>query len=85
MSASRKFSGLWYFNGHISLLKFYIVGLAEAVQLANSLLKFPQMCMNTDRESAYYAAYRATSLEDALKHEYDNGIKVIQEESIPGT
>lgn len=59
-------------------------GLAEAVQLANSLLKFPQKCMNTDRESAYYAAYRATSLEDALKYEYDNGINVIQEESIPG-
>ena len=40
--------------------------------------------MNTDRESAYYAAYGATSEDDALEHEYDNGIKVILEESIPG-
>ena len=40
--------------------------------------------MNTDRESAYYAAYRATSDDDALEHEYNNGIQVILEESIPG-
>ena len=65
-------------------LAYIVSGLAQSVQLAQSLLKFPQKCMNTDRESAYYAAYRATSEDDALEHEYDNGIHVILEESIPG-
>ena len=40
--------------------------------------------MNTDRESAYYAAYEASSLDDALQHEYDNGIGVVLKESIKG-
>ena len=40
--------------------------------------------MNTDRESAYYAAYKASSIDDALEHEYENGIQVIMEESIAG-
>lgn len=58
--------------------------LAEAVQLAQSLLKSPKQCMNTDRESAYYAAYEASSLDDALQHEYDNGIGVVLKESVQG-
>ncbi|XP_045182578.2 short-chain-enoyl-CoA hydratase-like [Mercenaria mercenaria] len=59
-------------------------GLAESIQLAHTLLKFPQKCMNTDRQSAYYAAYSATSQQDALRYEYENGVKVLVEESIPG-
>lgn len=59
-------------------------GLAESIQLAHSLLKFPQKCMNADRQSAYYAAYTASSQEDALRYEYENGIKVLEEESIQG-
>ena len=60
------------------------VGLSVAIQLAHSLLRFPQQCMNADRLSTYNAAYNATSLKDAMKYEYENGIKVLQEESIPG-
>lgn len=59
-------------------------GLAEAIQLAHSLIRFPQRCMNVDRQSAYNAAYNAISQDDALKFEYENGIKVVTEESIPG-
>lgn len=59
-------------------------GLAEAVQLAHSLIQFPQRCMNADRQSAYNAAYNATSIDDALRYEYENGIKVVVEESVPG-
>jgi len=40
--------------------------------------------MNTDRDSAYYSAYNSVSRHDALQHEFVNGVKVIQEESIPG-
>ncbi|WAR16969.1 HPCD-like protein [Mya arenaria] len=58
--------------------------LAVALQLAHSLLRYPQRCMNLDRQSAYYAAYNAASMEDALQYEFDNGIQVVQEESVQG-
>ncbi|XP_060595642.1 enoyl-CoA hydratase EchA19-like [Ruditapes philippinarum] len=59
-------------------------GLSVAMNLAGSLLKYPQRCMNADRQSAYYAAYNASSQQDALKYEFENGVKVLAEESIPG-
>ncbi|RFU25904.1 hypothetical protein B7463_g10433, partial [Scytalidium lignicola] len=58
--------------------------LEEAYKIAELLLQFPQGCMNIDRTSCYYAAYNATSFEDALSHEYDEGIKVINIESVAG-
>ncbi|KAJ4507746.1 hypothetical protein HRR78_006750 [Exophiala dermatitidis] len=41
--------------------------LDEAVKLAESLLKFPNECMNVDRRSAYYAAFEARGWQDALR------------------
>jgi enoyl-CoA hydratase/carnithine racemase len=58
--------------------------LEEATKIARQLVTFPQGCMNTDRASCYYAAYNAGSFEDALSFEYDNGIKVIDTESVKG-
>ncbi|KAL2862338.1 enoyl-CoA hydratase/isomerase family protein [Aspergillus lucknowensis] len=58
--------------------------LEEATSIARQLLVFPQGCMNADRTSCYYAAYDATSFEDALSFEYDHGIKVIASESVTG-
>ncbi len=58
--------------------------LEEAQNIAKLLLTFPQDCMNTDRTSCYYSAYNATSFEDALSNEYDNGTKVITTESVQG-
>lgn len=58
--------------------------LAEAVKVAKQLLKFPQMCMNVDRASCYYAAYDATSFEDALRNEFENGENVIMQEGVHG-
>jgi enoyl-CoA hydratase/carnithine racemase len=58
--------------------------LEEATKIARQLATFPQGCMNTDRASCYYAAYNAGSFEDALSFEYDNGIKVIDTESVKG-
>lgn len=58
--------------------------LEEATKLAESLLEFPQACMNTDRASCYYSVYNATSFEDALRNEFENGSQVIQSESVQG-
>lgn len=59
-------------------------GLEEATKIAESLLQFPQMCMNVDRDNCYYSVYNATSFEDALSHEFDQGAKVLEIESIKG-
>ncbi|RKH04242.1 crotonase/enoyl-CoA hydratase family protein [Corallococcus sp. CA053C] len=53
---------------------------AEA--LAHQLAAFPQACMNADRRSAYTQAH--LGLEDALRHEFQEGVKVVQTESITG-
>jgi len=58
--------------------------LEEARKLARSLLEFPQACMNIDRASCYYTAYSASSFEDALRNEYETGVKVISKESVQG-
>ncbi|WEW56198.1 hypothetical protein PRK78_001635 [Emydomyces testavorans] len=48
----------------------------EAMKLARLLASFPQECLNADRDSCYYAAYKAQSLEDALSYEYNGAVKV---------
>ena len=58
--------------------------LGQAFNLALSLVKFPQNCLRADRKSAYYAAFDAKSIEDALVYEYENGKTIITEESIKG-
>jgi enoyl-CoA hydratase/carnithine racemase len=56
----------------------------EAIKIAKQLLAFPQACMNADRDSCYYAAYRATSMEDAFGYEFQNGVQVFANEGIQG-
>jgi enoyl-CoA hydratase/carnithine racemase len=58
--------------------------LEAAMGVARELVGFPQLCMNADRASAYFAAYEARSFEDAMAHEFDEGIKVVSAESIGG-
>ncbi|KAL3961367.1 hypothetical protein ACCO45_002890 [Purpureocillium lilacinum] len=58
--------------------------LREATRIAEGLLAFPQRCMNVDRASCYYAAYEARSFEDAMRHEFEEGAKVITTESVQG-
>ncbi|EEZ98266.1 probable enoyl-CoA hydratase [Tribolium castaneum] len=57
--------------------------LGQAIQLANSLVKFPQECLLTDRNSTYNAAFSSAYL-DLLKYEQENGVKVVRTESIAG-
>lgn len=58
--------------------------LEEAENIAKQLLVFPQECMNKDRNSTYYAVYNARSFQDAMKYEFENGVKIISEESVAG-
>jgi len=58
--------------------------LEEATRLAESLLGFPQQCMNVDRANTYYSAYNASSFEDALRNEFEAGREVISRESVKG-
>lgn len=58
--------------------------LEEATKIAEQLLLFPNLCMNADRNSCYYAAYDATTFDDAMRNEYDHGISAWQREGVSG-
>jgi enoyl-CoA hydratase/carnithine racemase len=58
--------------------------IGNAINLANSLCKFPQECLRADRLSAYHSAYNSQSLEEALKFEFENAEPVLSKESIKG-
>lgn len=58
--------------------------ITEAFKLAKQISDDPQFCMLTDRHNAYYSTYNAKSLQDALNHEFENGWKVVNVESIKG-
>lgn len=58
--------------------------LDEALTIAKQLLEFPQLCMNSDRESCYHACYNANSMEDALTFEATVGRKAVQAEGVAG-
>ena len=59
-------------------------GLEEALALARQIMRFPQECLRTDRNSCYYSTYNAKSFDDAMSNEFDNGIKVLTTESVKG-
>ncbi|KAL3888185.1 hypothetical protein ACJMK2_000564 [Sinanodonta woodiana] len=56
----------------------------QSLKLAQEIAKFPQQCMNVDRRSAYYSTFDAESWDAALQYEFKNGMKVIQDEAVPG-
>ncbi|KAJ5678528.1 uncharacterized protein N7477_004161 [Penicillium maclennaniae] len=58
--------------------------LKQALELARQLIAFPQLCLNTDRQSCYYSAYDASSFQDAMSQEFQAGSKVISAEAISG-
>jgi enoyl-CoA hydratase/carnithine racemase len=58
--------------------------LAAATDIARQLLVFPQACMNVDRTNCYYTAYDASSFQDAMRNEFEEGVKVVKTESIKG-
>jgi enoyl-CoA hydratase/carnithine racemase len=58
--------------------------LEEATKIAKQLIAFPKLCMNLDRDSCYYAAYNATSFNDAMRNEFAKGVVAVEAESIQG-
>ncbi|KAJ9584142.1 hypothetical protein L9F63_021507 [Diploptera punctata] len=58
--------------------------LGQAVNLANSLVKFPQECLRADRLSTYNAAFNAASYEEGFEFELNNGAPVLLKESVTG-
>jgi hypothetical protein len=52
-------------------------GLGQAINLAISLVKFPQECLRADRVSAYNSAFNASSIEEALEFEQNNATAVV--------
>lgn len=54
--------------------------LGQALNLAKSIAKFPQACVNHDRDSLYNAVYNASNKDDALDFELmSSGSEVVQE------
>jgi hypothetical protein len=61
-----------------------LIGLGQAINLAASLVKFPQECMLADRVSTYNTAFNASSFEEALEFEKNNATPLIlQASTIP--
>lgn len=58
--------------------------LGQALNLAISIAKFPQKCLQADRKSTYYSTFTASSMNDALEFELRNGVSVIKEEGKAG-
>lgn len=54
----------------------------EAIALAHQLSKFPQVCMNSDRLSAYEQF--GMSLDDAILKEFHHGKEALKQESVSG-
>ncbi|KAL3888186.1 hypothetical protein ACJMK2_000565 [Sinanodonta woodiana] len=75
-------------NSHWSLIfpydYFLITALGQSLKLAQEIAKFPQQCMNVDRKFAYYSTFDAESWDAAMQYEFMNGMKVIQDEAVPG-
>lgn len=58
--------------------------LGTAMNLAISLVKFPQKSLLADRASAYYAMFSPKQMEEALQFEKDNSSHLILEEGVSG-
>lgn len=58
--------------------------IGAAFGLAKQISENPELCMLTDRLSAYYSAYDAKSFQDAIDQEFHNGWKVVNVNSIEG-
>ncbi|KAJ5186923.1 hypothetical protein N7449_009917 [Penicillium cf. viridicatum] len=59
--------------------------LKESIGIARQLIIFPELCLNTNRQSCYYSAYEASSFQDAMSQGFNAGSKVISQEAIAGT
>lgn len=61
-----------------------MTALQVAVELAEQISSFPQLCLRADRNSAYHATFESTSFTQALQYETDFGLPIITAEAVPG-
>lgn len=65
-------------------LCLFILAIQVALELAEQVSAFPQLCLRADRNSAYHAVFDSTSFNQAMQYEMDNGIPVIIAEAVDG-
>uniref|UniRef100_A0A672MSZ1 Zgc:101569 n=1 Tax=Sinocyclocheilus grahami TaxID=75366 RepID=A0A672MSZ1_SINGR len=58
--------------------------LQVALELAEQVSAFPQLCLRADRNSAYYAVFDSSSFTQAMQYEFDNGLPVVVAEAVTG-
>uniref|UniRef100_A0A4W4H1M8 Enoyl CoA hydratase domain containing 2 n=1 Tax=Electrophorus electricus TaxID=8005 RepID=A0A4W4H1M8_ELEEL len=56
--------------------------LQRAIELAEQISSFPQLCLRADRNSAYNATFDSTSFNQAMQYETDHGLPIIPTESV---
>uniref|UniRef100_A0A8C2FPD0 Bone morphogenetic protein 6 n=1 Tax=Cyprinus carpio TaxID=7962 RepID=A0A8C2FPD0_CYPCA len=58
--------------------------LQVALELAEQVSAFPQLCLRADRNSAYHAVFDSTSFTQAMQYEFDHGLPVVVAEAVTG-
>lgn len=64
-------------------MTFSFVALGQAIQVANSLVKFPQECLKIDRDSTYNSAYNKV-YEDLLKDKRKTSKSTLIKDAVEG-
>ncbi|XP_067233266.1 enoyl-CoA hydratase EchA19 isoform X2 [Chanodichthys erythropterus] len=58
--------------------------LEVALELAEQVSAFPQLCLRADRNSTYHAVFDSSSFTQAMQYEIDHGLPVIPAEAVTG-
>ena len=58
--------------------------LQAAIELSKKIAAFPQQCMRVDRLSAMHSTYSKNGHLEALRFEFEQGSKVVKQESVAG-
>ncbi|XP_052452499.1 enoyl-CoA hydratase EchA19 isoform X1 [Carassius gibelio] len=58
--------------------------LQVALELAEQVSAFPQLCLRADRNSAYHAVFDSSSFTQAMQYEFDHGLPVVVAEAVTG-
>lgn len=67
----------------VSLCSF-VLALQVALELAEQVSAFPQLCLRADRNSAYHAVFDSSSFTQAMQYEFDHGLPVVVAEAVTG-
>lgn len=62
----------------------FVLALEVALELAEQVSTFPQLCLRADRNSTYHAVFDSPSFTQAMQYEIDHGVPVISAEAVTG-